>query len=329
MGELGPAPAGGLRSRHQVRGIIHADFSGDDVVSAAPRVSVGLPVYNGGSLLQESLDSLMAQTFTDFELVISDNASTDGTSALCQALAERDPRVRYHRNATNMGGTHNHNRVVELSRGEYFRWASHDDLLEPTFLEKTVAVLDADVERRFVLCFSLLDHIDEHGEVIESGTQAPVFDHPAPSGRLRMFWESARMHQVQYGLIRRDMLVRTALEGDWYGSDRQLLLELALLGGFARVDEVLFHHREHRGRSEFVADKSTWVKAKRSAVDLGYWRRIAFVGEILGRDYLSGWERLGVAAEYLRYAVRRLPHWIPQLGRELAGAAAARSGRAA
>ena len=263
---------------------------------------MGLPVYNGGTLLQDSLDSLMAQTFEDFELIISDNASTDGTSELCQALAERDPRVRYHRNATNMGATRNHNRVVELSRGEYFRWASHDDLLEPTFLEKTIAVLDADADQRFVLCFSLLDHIDEEGNVIAGGTQSPVFDDPRPSDRLRRFWESERMHQVQYGLIRRHMLVRTALEGDWYGSDRQLLLELSLLGGFARVEEILFHHREHLGRSAFVA-------------------------EILGRDYLSWGDRLRVVGEYLRYAARRLPHWIPQLGRELAGAA--RSGRAA
>jgi glycosyltransferase involved in cell wall biosynthesis len=271
----------------------------------------------------EAIDAILAQTFTDFELIISDNASQDGTPEICRELVARDSRVRYYRNPTNIGAVGNHNRLVELARGEYFKWTGHDDLIEPTFLEKCVGVLDADTDGRYVLCFTKLDYIDDDGEPMPGGIQAPVFADDRPSRRLRSFWSAQRMHQVQYGVIRRDRLVRTALEGEWYGSDRQLLMELALLGGFARVDEVLFHHREHRGRSEFVRDKSGWMSTARSgSLDMGYWRRIALVSEILERDYLTPRERRAVLREYLRYAAVRATHWIPQLSRELAGAAA-------
>src|SRR3954470_1068595 len=93
-----------------------------------PRVSIGLPVYNGQRFLAPAVSSLLAQTFADFELVICDNASTDDTEAICRRFAERDPRVRYHRNEQNVGAAPNFNRALALSTGQYFKWAAHDDL---------------------------------------------------------------------------------------------------------------------------------------------------------------------------------------------------------
>ena len=125
------------------------------------RVSMGMPVYNGERYVAEAIESVLQQTFGDFELVISDNGSTDSTRSICEGYAARDPRVRYFRSDANRGATWNFNRVVELSRGEYFRWAAHDDRIRPEYLERCVAVLDADPEA--VLCYTQVEIIDAAG----------------------------------------------------------------------------------------------------------------------------------------------------------------------
>ena len=107
-----------------------------------PRVSIGLPVYNGERWLAEALDSLLAQTYSDFELIISDNGSTDDTQAICEEYAARDRRIRYIRQEINRGLAWNWNCVFEESAGDYFKWAACDDLYHPTFLERCVQILD-------------------------------------------------------------------------------------------------------------------------------------------------------------------------------------------
>ena len=100
----------------------------------APRVSIGLPVYNGANWLPETIDSILGQTYSNFELVISDNASTDTTQEVCEGYALRDARVRYERLPENLGAAFNYNRVFERSVAPYFKWAGHDDLLDPAYL---------------------------------------------------------------------------------------------------------------------------------------------------------------------------------------------------
>src|SRR5512145_868606 len=116
-----------------------------------PRVSIGLPVYQGARFIRNALESILAQTHEDFELIISDNASTDGTEAIVRAYAERDRRVKYHRNARNVGAAQNFNRVFSLASGEYFQWVAHDDVLAPACIARCVEVLDR--ERDVVLCY--------------------------------------------------------------------------------------------------------------------------------------------------------------------------------
>ena len=99
-----------------------------------PKVSIGLPVYNGDEFLEKAIESILGQSFTDFELIISDNASTDKTALICQTYAARDARIRYYRNATNIGGANNGNRTFLLAQGQYFRWAAHDDLCAPELI---------------------------------------------------------------------------------------------------------------------------------------------------------------------------------------------------
>src|SRR5437867_8743488 len=129
-----------------------------------PRVNIGMPVYNGERFLEEAIDSMLNQSFKDFELIISDNASTDRTQEICRAYLARDRRIRYFQNQTNLGATANFNRVFELSSGEYFKLANADDLSAPDLLAKCVAVLDAHPE--VVLCYPKTTIIDENGDMI-------------------------------------------------------------------------------------------------------------------------------------------------------------------
>lgn len=130
--------------------------------SHGARVSIGLPVYNGEKFLEEALDSIMAQTYADFELIISDNASTDKTPAICRDYSDRDRRVRYYRNHKNFGLAWNQNNVIRLAGGEYYMMVHHDDIRAPDYLERTVCVLDSSPSA--ILCYSKTRDIDERGK---------------------------------------------------------------------------------------------------------------------------------------------------------------------
>ena len=148
-----------------------------------PLVSIGLPVYNGQRYLTQSLDSLRAQTFPDFEVVISDNASSDETAAICLRYASEDTRFQYHRNAQNIGGSPNHNRVVELSRGKYFLWASYDDVRHPDYVRRCVEALEAD--HALTICHSRTAYIGEKGESIDYREIELDVAAKSPSARFR------------------------------------------------------------------------------------------------------------------------------------------------
>ena len=170
---------------------------------ATPRVTIGLPVYNGERHLRESVESILAQTFEDFELIISDNASTDGSGAIAREVAARDPRVRYHRHPRNLGGAYNHNWVVGQARGEYFRWASDDDIIEPTFLERMVEALDARPDAG--LAFPRARIIDGDGAVVRDYDERIMRDDPRPRERLVSVMQE-RECSPGFGLMRTAVL---------------------------------------------------------------------------------------------------------------------------
>src|SRR6185369_871876 len=138
-----------------------------------PLVSIGLPVYNGERYLGEALASLLSQTLADLEIVVSDNASTDATASIVHAYAERDARVKYHRNPSNVGAICNFNRTFELAAGKYFKWHACDDLCAPTYLEKCVATLEEDPSA--VLCQSRTLLIDDRGEALSFDAELQLF----------------------------------------------------------------------------------------------------------------------------------------------------------
>src|SRR5271165_6740325 len=114
----------------------------DEEMNAAPRLSIGLAVYNGENYLAGSLEALLGQSYEDFELIISDNASTDGTAGICRRYLNQDSRIRYICQPRNIGAAPNHNFVVGQARGELFKWASHDDLYARDLLKCCVDALD-------------------------------------------------------------------------------------------------------------------------------------------------------------------------------------------
>lgn len=131
-------------------------------MSDAPRVSVGIPVYNAEKYIGAAIDSVLAQTYTDFELIVVDNCSTDGSASIVEAYD--DPRIRFLRNETNIGAAGNWNRSMEEARGEYVKLVCADDLLRPECLAKQVAALDAHPEAAFVSGHR--DIVDAEGNVL-------------------------------------------------------------------------------------------------------------------------------------------------------------------
>lgn len=218
------------------------------MINDKPRVSIGMPVYNGERYLKEALNAILAQTYSEFELIISDNASSDNTPKICQSYAAKDRRIRYHRNARNIGASRNFNSVFELSSGDYFRWAAHDDLIAPDYLLKCVKVLEQDPS--VVLCHSKIKVIDESGKIlsqpdIREGKGASL----RPQDRFYDIITDDRSCLEVFGLIRANVLKMTPLIGSFIASDRPLLAELGLRGRFYIIPECLFFSRDHPERS--------------------------------------------------------------------------------
>lgn len=215
--------------------------------ASGPRVSVCVPVYNGEAFLSLALDSILAQTFDDYELIIADNASTDDTPKICRRYAERDPRIRYIRNETNIGANPNFNRLVGLARTPYFKLANADDLSHPDLLARCVSVLDRHPE--VVLCYGRTTIIDSQGNRAKDYDDDLDLRWPSAPARFRAAVQRTTLVNVLQGVIRTDVLRQTSLLGSYPGADVLLLAALALRGQFYEVPERLFLRRIHPGAS--------------------------------------------------------------------------------
>lgn len=216
-----------------------------------PRLTIGVPVFNGDQFLAESLNSILAQSFTDFELVIADNASTDGTLAICEDFLARDRRIRVLRSDSNRGAAWNYNRLMEEAGGEYFKWHAHDDRLAPDYAARCIDRLDEHPDE--ILCYTRTQVIDELGNARQDdpGDVLSVTDE-APGGRLSEYFLSSfrnRACNAILGIVRTNALKQTRLIGAYAGSDKVLLAELALLGPFHQLPDTLFFRRAHAGSS--------------------------------------------------------------------------------
>lgn len=234
-----------------------------------PQVSIGLPVYNGEAFIAEAIETLLSQTFQDIEILVSDNASTDDTADVVRHFVDRDARVRYIRQASNLGAAANFNAAFAESRGRYFKWAAHDDYVTDDFIQRCVEVLDAD--ERVVLVYANALDVDRHGRQI-----GPVYDTATDMcgdaedsvERFHHFVLENHSCISIFGLIRRDILARTPLIDRYVGSDRVLLAELALHGQLVKLPEFMMYHREYEGRSTRtrpdLQDRIGWFDPERA-----------------------------------------------------------------
>ncbi|MFK8025111.1 MAG: glycosyltransferase family 2 protein [Ilumatobacter sp.] len=206
-----------------------------------PRVSIGLPVYNGEEYLEQSIQSVLAQTYADLELIVADNASTDSTIEIVERFAADDDRVVILRSDENHGAAWNYNRVFDAATGEFFRWHAHDDWFEPKLIERLVDELDREPDA--VLAHSTTQFVDDDGTAqrVFSDDLGATSDDPAE--RVGSVVRRLTYCNAVFGLIRREELANTALIASFPGSDASLLYELAARGRFAVIDEPLFVRR--------------------------------------------------------------------------------------
>jgi glycosyltransferase involved in cell wall biosynthesis len=281
--------------------------------SNKPRVSIGMPVFNGEKYLRETLDSLLAQTYRDFELIISDNASTDYTQQICREYATKDSRIHYYRNEENLGAPRNFNKVFELSSDEYFKWAAYDDVLAPEYLQKCVNVLDNDPS--IVLCHSKTGVIDARGNLVGN------CDHRTLTriGSWKAHERFGDLISIRnpcwaiFGVVRATTLSKTPLHGSYIGADRNLLAELGLMGRIYEIPEHLFFRRDHpeaytRKFCEYTfainVDKYAEQLAWWSKDDWTYfpnWKDCAEFFKSISRVRLKWYERLSCYGEIFRW----------------------------
>jgi glycosyltransferase involved in cell wall biosynthesis len=233
-----------------------------------------MPVFNGERFLDEALDSLVTQTYENLELIISDNASTDRTEAICRSYATRDDRIRYFRSPQNRGLAWNYNNVFKHSKGSYFKWAAHDDYCEPGFVEKCVEILDG--MPSVVLCYPRAILIDENGTHLEACQDNCALDSPRASHRLRHLLANLRLSNPVFGVIRASAL-RSAPFGGYEASDIVLLGELALRGSLYEIPERLFFRRDHPEKAARVNPTTEqqavlYDPANRGKVPMREWR---------------------------------------------------------
>ena len=288
-----------------------------------PRVSIGLPVYNGGQYLASALDSLLAQTMTDFEIIISDNASTDDTSAICERYRRLDSRIRYERNERNMGASWNFNRVYNLSRAPYFKQAAHDDLCEPQFLERCVAALDADPT--VVMAYPRTTIIDADG--VETERFSDTLDlREARAGKRfqhfhHVFGEWSVCHPV-FGVMRVAPVRDREILPRFIASDMILLAELSLHGKIVEIPEYLFKLRWHAGASTVAqkefADRALWFDPSLTGsltTSLTRYRWLYEYLAMIARVDMPAIERVRCYQQMPRWIYRNRTKLIADLGR--------------
>lgn len=264
-------------------------------------VAVGLPVYNGQQYVGEAIESILDQSYTDFELVISDNASEDETAEICRAYAERDPRIRYSRNPHNLGAAPNFNRCLELaSPTKYFKWAAHDDLLTPDFLERCIEALENDPT--VSVAFPRIEYIDADKRPIgaQSRSDLSVQDDEAGARAhrfVKLAVESPDIYWSVFGVIRGSALLRTRLHGSYIASDQVLAFELALEGKLAQVSRATFLRRAHPAAWTMRTDRTpesdaAWFDSRaRPRLVLPYWRLFREHFHAISRSRLSRREK--------------------------------------
>lgn len=286
-------------------------------------ITIGLPVYNGQKFLQAAIDSHLSQSYGDFELVISDNGSTDATEEICRRYAAQDDRISYLRSPVNRGILWNHRRVLE-GLGEatpYFRWAGADDVLEPGLLAAMVDVLRSRPEVEAVM--PATKNIDEAGAIIRSMERTLNLESAVPYERARQILLANYQHVIAYGLLRAPSLRRMRTGPDYIGWDPVFIWELALRGRIFQLEQLALLRRFHPGsisRVKTAREMRKWVEPDaRAGMNFPHWTwayeraRALLATSLPSREKLrisllllraTSWQRKDLARDVIQ-AVRR------------------------
>jgi glycosyltransferase involved in cell wall biosynthesis len=279
----------------------------------SPAISVGMPAYNASKTIAAAIESLLNQTFRDFELVISDNASTDDTLEICTHFARQDGRIRVVRQPRNIGANSNYNSVAKLARAKYFKWASANDLLHPMFLERCIAELDANPA--CVLCIPRTRLFADDPALGEDYVEfaKPCGDNAIE--RFREVLERQRLNNVMNGVVRREVLAAIGFAPAVMGADAHMIAELALHGKIIEIPETMFYRRmtpetatalqSEAGKYLHVYGNGAWRRL------FANWRRCAFTTRAVLRAPLCSSDRAAGLAYVSRYWIW---HWRGLLG---------------
>lgn len=225
------------------------------VMYKQPKVSIGLPIYNAEKFIHKKLNSLLEQTYTDFEIIISDNGSTDLTSKICTEFAEKDKRIKYFRQGKNFGANWNFNFVLGKASGEYFLWTAVDDIILSEFIEKNIAVLESNNE---IVCST--SQVKPYGEktnyltnnnvenfiqkfkktIIQKFTPLQNYSTCGSYERKIRYYLKLRGHQqVFYGIYRTNQLQKFFVYDIITGFDLATMLNALKFGDYNVLEEVL------------------------------------------------------------------------------------------
>jgi glycosyltransferase involved in cell wall biosynthesis len=296
-------------------------------VNGGPRLSIGLPVYNGERYLTESLDALLGQTFEDFELIISDNASTDGTADICRRYAEQDSRIRYFRQARNIGCAPNHNFVFGQSRGEFFCWTSADDLYARDLLKRCVDALTEHPDA--VLAAAWTAAVDGAGKLTQALEYPLATEAASAPQRFRSMLFGAEEDygliraDDDYGVIRTDILRQVRPHNSYHHADKALMIELALRGRFHHERDWLYFRRDH---SERALHANPTVRSWCTNMDPRRASRLRHPVARLYAEYLWGYvraiQRAPLSPSDRRACYRYLMQWFASRARRQGGTVA-------
>jgi glycosyltransferase involved in cell wall biosynthesis len=275
------------------------------VTTDVPLVSLGMPVYNGARYVASAIESVLSQSLSDFELIICDNASTDDTGQICQSYAAIDGRIRYFRNASNIGADPNFNRSFELSKGRYFKFVPCDDLLAPEYIAACALALQENPDAS--VCQTQIEFIDHAGRSLGvCRTDLYAAQAPRPSQRFAAAILSPHNCYDVMGMFRRETLACTGLLESYHGADRALVAELAIMGPFLHIPRPLLKVRDHDERyTRANVDprvRTAWHDPRMAGTrSIPTWRLYCQYGAFLRRHRLSAIERMKCRQAMVRW----------------------------
>jgi glycosyltransferase involved in cell wall biosynthesis len=219
----------------------------DSSAPDTPLVTVGVPVYNGERFIEQTLAALQAQRLGDIEVIVADNASTDGSREIAERFAREDPRFSVLPSDVNRGSTWNYNRLLAAARGEFFAWNAADDVVLPDHVATCVALLREHPEA--VMAFSRASHIDESGAVVRGFDDAGLdFLQPSPAARLDLFFRHQAFHAAFGGLYRTQVLRDAGGFEAFFGQDLALGTRMALRAPWVQSQDATYQLRWHENQ---------------------------------------------------------------------------------